>query len=76
MFEEQVLREGGLDVAPPLTRVVIGAVAPNPLVGMPGRADIAPRVAPSEALGEALTHRALERIGAWHRPFGRTGRRR
>jgi hypothetical protein len=64
VFEEEVLREGGLDVAPPLTRIVVGAVAPNPLVGAPGGADIAPLVALSEALGEALTHRALERIGA------------
>jgi hypothetical protein len=64
LFEEQVLREGGLDVAPPLTRVVVGAVAPNPLVGAPGGADVAPLVALSEALGEALTRRALERIGA------------
>jgi hypothetical protein len=63
-FEEEVLQESGLAVAPALTRVVVGAVAPNPLAGQPAPADITPLVALSEALGEALTRRALERIGA------------
>lgn len=62
-FEEQVLREGGLAVAPPLTRLVVGVVVSNPLVGTAGGTDIAPLVALSETLGEALTRRALERIG-------------
>src|SRR5262245_29341886 len=62
-FEEEVLREGGLAVAPPLTRVVVGAVVPNPLVGSPGGTDLTPLVALSETLGEDLTRRALRRIG-------------
>jgi hypothetical protein len=63
VFEEQVLQEGGLAVSPALTRVVVGAVAPNPLVGERAPADITPLVALSEALGVDLTRRALERIG-------------
>ncbi|HLU58046.1 MAG TPA: amino acid synthesis family protein [Pseudonocardia sp.] len=61
--EEQVHEESGRTVSPPLTRVVAGAVAPNPLAGAPATADIAPLVELSEALGEQLTRRALERIG-------------
>jgi hypothetical protein len=63
VFEEQVLAESGLAVSPALTRVVVGAVAPNPLAGEPAPADNTPLVALSEALGEDLTRRALERIG-------------
>jgi hypothetical protein len=62
-FEEQVHVESGLPVSPPLTRVVVGAVAPNPLAGKPAPTDISPLVELSEALGEQLTTRALDRIG-------------
>src|SRR4051794_35110842 len=63
VFEEQVLAESGLAVSPALTRVVVGAVAPNPRAGEPAPGDNTPLVALSEALGEDLTRRALERIG-------------
>jgi hypothetical protein len=62
-FEEQVHEESGLGVSPPLTRVVVGAVAPNPLAGKPATTDLTPLVQLSEVLGEQLTTRALERIG-------------
>ncbi|QYN38309.1 amino acid synthesis family protein [Pseudonocardia sp. DSM 110487] len=62
-FEEQVHAESGLPVSPPLTRVVVGAVAPNPLAGKPAPTDISPLVELSETLGEQLTTRALDRIG-------------
>jgi hypothetical protein len=62
-FEEQVHAESGLPVSPPLTRVVVGAVAPNPLAGKPAPTDISPLVELSESLGEQLTTRALDRIG-------------
>jgi hypothetical protein len=62
-FEEQVHAESGRAVSPPLTRVVVGAVAPNPLAGTPASTDIAPLVELSEVLGEQLTARALDRIG-------------
>ena len=63
LFEEQVVRESGVAVEPALRRVVVGAVAANPLAGEPGRTDVAPLVEISEVLGEVLTRRALERIG-------------
>jgi amino acid synthesis protein len=62
-FEEQVHAESGLPVSPPLTRVVVGAVTPNPLAGKPAGTDLSPLVELSEALGEQLTTRALDRIG-------------
>ena len=62
-FEEEIHAESGLPVSPPLTRVVVGAVAANPLAGEPAPTDIAPLVTLSEALGEQLTTRALDRIG-------------
>ena len=62
-FEEQVHAESGLAVSPPLTRVVVGAVAANPLAGKPAPTDITPLVKLSEALGVQLTTRALERLG-------------
>jgi hypothetical protein len=62
-FEEQVHAESGRAVSPPLTRVVVGAVAPNPLAGTPASTDISPLVELSEVLGEQLTARALDRIG-------------
>jgi hypothetical protein len=62
-FEEQVHAESGHAVSPPLTRVVVGAVAPNPLAGTPASTDISPLVELSEVLGERLTARALDRIG-------------
>jgi hypothetical protein len=62
-FEEQVHAESGLPVSPPLTRVVVGAVAPNPLAGAPAQTDLSPLVELSETLGEQLTTRALDRIG-------------
>jgi hypothetical protein len=62
-FEEQVHAESGLPVSPPLTRVVVGAVAPNPLAGKPAPTDLTPLVELSEALGVQLTTRALDRIG-------------
>lgn len=62
-FEEEVHAESGLPVSPPLTRIVLGAVAPNPLAGKPASTDLTPLVELSEALGVRLTARALERIG-------------
>ncbi|WP_156993363.1 amino acid synthesis family protein [Pseudonocardia acaciae] len=62
-FEEQVHAESGLPVSPPLTRVVVGAVAPNPLAGTPAPTDLTPLVELSEQLGVELTTRALDRIG-------------
>jgi len=62
-FEEQVHAESGLPVTPPLARVVVGAVAANPLAGQPASTDISPLVELSEVLGEQLTTRALDRIG-------------
>jgi len=50
-------------VSPALRRIVVGAVAPNPLAGESGLTDIAALVGMSEVLGEVLTRRALERIG-------------
>src|SRR5690606_16931670 len=63
LFEEEVREENGRPVEPSLSRVVVGAVAPNPLAGQPASADIAPLVELSVELGEALTHRALDRLG-------------
>jgi hypothetical protein len=62
-FEEQVHAESGLAVSPPLTRVVVGAVAANPLAGEPAQTDLSPLVELSETLGAQLTTRALDRIG-------------
>ncbi|MHA6618961.1 amino acid synthesis family protein [Pseudonocardia sp. DLS-67] len=62
-FEEQVHVESGRPVSPPLTRIVVGAVAANPLAGRPASTDISPLVELSEVLGEQLTTRALDRIG-------------
>ncbi|MQA04458.1 MAG: amino acid synthesis family protein [Streptosporangiales bacterium] len=61
-FEEEVHQEHGRSVTPVLTRVVVGAVARNPLAGQ-ASTDIAPLVELSVALGEALTQRALARLG-------------
>ena len=63
LFEEEVVHEGGVELAPPLRRVVVGAVAANPLAGQPGLTDISPLVEISEVLGRVLTERALERVG-------------
>jgi hypothetical protein len=62
-FEEQVHAESGRAVSPPLTRVVAGAVASNPLAGRSASTDISPLVELSEVLGEQLTTRVLDRIG-------------
>jgi hypothetical protein len=62
-FEEEVVHESGVALSPPLRRVVVGAVAANPLAGQAGLTDIAPLVAMSEVLGTSLTERALERSG-------------
>lgn len=62
-FEEQVLEQAQLPVTPPLSRVVVGAVAANPLAGLPASSDIGPLVELSEVLGADLTTRALDRIG-------------
>ena len=63
VFEEQVVHESGVALSPALRRVVIGAVAANPLAGQPGLTDISALVELSEVLGKSLTERALERIG-------------
>ncbi|UNB52792.1 amino acid synthesis family protein [Mycolicibacterium sp. YH-1] len=62
-FEEEIRQENGQPVEPALSRIVVGAVAKNPLAGSSVAADIAPLVELSVRLGEILTTRALDRLG-------------
>jgi hypothetical protein len=63
LFEEEVVHESAVPLSPALRRIVVGAVAPNPLAGQAGLTDVSALVEMSEVLGEILTRRALERIG-------------
>ena len=51
LFEEEVVHESGLEVSPALRRIVVGAVAANPLAGASGLTDVATLVEVSEVLG-------------------------
>jgi hypothetical protein len=63
MFVEEIEREFGSAVSPPLKRVAIGTVFANPLVGKPASADLKLLVELSESLGESMTRRALVALG-------------
>ncbi|MET9030940.1 amino acid synthesis family protein [Nocardia sp. NPDC004168] len=63
-FDEEVQREYGVEITPPLRRSIAGAVVQNPLVRQGASADLTALIDLSVALGEILTRRVLERVGA------------
>lgn len=63
-FEEEVRLQQGVVLDEPLTRIVVGAVFKNPLASAGATADLTALIDLSEKLGEVLTRRALNRIGA------------
>jgi len=63
MFYEEIDREYGAPVSPPLQRVAVGSVFANPLAGKAPGADLKPLIALSEELGEGMTRRALAVLG-------------
>ncbi|HUG64685.1 MAG TPA: amino acid synthesis family protein [Gaiellaceae bacterium] len=68
---EDVHREGGRDVGPPTRIAAVGAVISNPLSGAYVE-DLEPLIdAYCEPLGELLTARALELLGAPAEGFGK-----
>jgi hypothetical protein len=62
-FDEEVVRENGSQLSPPLRRTAVGAVLRNPLVGQPVGTDLETLVDLSVTLGEALTRQALAHLG-------------
>jgi hypothetical protein len=62
-FDEQVVRENGTAVSPPLRRAAVGAVLRNPLAGQPVGTDLTPLIELSVTLGELLTREALAHLG-------------
>ena len=63
MFVEEIEREFGASVSPPLKRVAVGTVFSNPLAGKPAGSDLKPLIELSERVGESMTRRALAALG-------------
>ena len=62
LVDQEVLREGGHDLAKPTRRVAAAAVLENPLAGKPFSEDLSQLVELSVRTGELLTARALEAL--------------
>jgi Amino acid synthesis len=62
-FDEEVVRENGSQLSPPLRRTAVGAVLRNPLAGEAVGCDLEPLIGLSVTLGAALTRQALAHLG-------------